>query len=382
MKILLVGTGGFAGYYVNILLNEQIPSVTWEGIVDPYYSACKYREKIDALNIPVYDTIEEFFARHTADLTIICTPTYLHCEQSISALSNGSNVLCEKPVAPTEKEAKRMLDAENKYGRFIAIGYQWSYSDAMQKLKKDILNGTLGAPISFKTVISWPRSKDYYERGSGWGGKIEKDGRLILDSIASNACSHYLHNMFFVLGNTMQTSSSLTDIKAECYRANDIENFDTCCIKMKTENGVKLYFAASHAAGKLKNPEFIYAFQNGVVKYSKDEGSQIIAQFNNGEEKIYGNPYENAFKKLWDCIDAVNNGTTPVCTVRTALPHVQLIENIYKTTKIHNFPKEHIKIDKEQNTIYVPGLFESLNLAYEKCFMFSETNSDLFQNLA
>lgn len=370
MKLLLVGTGGYAANYVQMLLNMQMPSVVWEGIVDPFYSNCTSKEQIDARQIPVYDTMEQFYACHTADLAIICTPTYLHCGQSIYALSKGSCVLCEKPAAPTVDEAEKMLEAETKYGRFIAIGYQWSYSHVIRRLKADIQSGLLGKPLAFKTAVSWPRNRAYYSRGGGWGGRIQKDGRLILDSIASNACAHYLHNMLFLLGDTMQTSTQIQSIQAECYRANDIENFDTCCMNLTTPDGVQLYFAATHAADKTRNPEFVYTFEQGEVLYAQDDRSDIIVRFRDGSSKNYGDPFQEPFQKLWDCIDAVQNGTVPVCTVKTALPHVCLIEELYRTVPISAFPKESIRADAD--AVAVDGLYERLYAAYEKGCMLSE----------
>lgn len=379
MKLLLVGAGGYAANYIQILLNAHNSSLIWEGIVDPFYNACQYKEQIDALNIPVYNTMEEFYEHHAADLAVISTPTFLHCEQSIHALSNGSNVLCEKPAAPTVEEAERMMEAEQKYGKFIAIGYQWSFSGAIQRLKGDILKGILGKPVSFKTFISWPRNRAYYNRGSGWGGRIKKDGHLILDSIASNACAHYLHNMFFLLGDTMQTSAQIIEYNAECYRANEIENFDTCCMQLKTEKGVKLYYVATHAADIVRNPEFTYTFEKGTVYYAQDEGSQIVAKMNDGTEIEYGNPFENPFNKLTDCMEAVAKGNRPVCTVQTAFTHVKLIEDIYKTTPIRNFAKDQIYVDNEKDAIYVRGLFQRFKDVYKKEELFSKNCSELIE---
>ena len=372
MKILLVGTGGYAVNYVQILLDQRPASVVWEGIVDPFYAMCPLKDQIDAHCIPVYDTMEQFYACHTADLAIICTPTFLHCAQSVCALSHGSNVLCEKPAAPTVDDAQKMMEAEKQYGRFIAIGYQWSYSEAMRKLKEDVLGGLLGEPKMLKTFISWPRSRAYYQRGGGWGGKIRRDGRLVLDSIASNACAHYLHNMLFLLGDDMQTSVDFETVRAECYRANDIENFDTCCIKLTTRKGGELYFAASHAVNTTRNPEFEYAFEKGTVRYALDEGSDIVAQFHDGSSKNYGNPFEASFQKLWDCIDAVQHGTVPVCTVKTATPHVRLIEEIYRSIPIENFPQESIFLNEETDGVFVDGLYERLHAAYKAGGMLSE----------
>lgn len=378
MKLLLVGAGGYAGGYINRLLNGELPSVQWVGVVDPYYGGCKYKEQIDAAGIPVYDTVEDFYACQTADFAVVCTPTFLHCNQSVYALSQGSHVLCEKPAAPTMEEVRQMRAAEEKYGRFLAIGYQWSYAEAIQNLKTDILNGVFGKPISLKTVISWPRNRDYYQRGSGWGGKIRKDGKLVLDSIASNACAHYLHNMLFVLGDTMETSAVVAQLQGECYRANDIENFDTCSIKMTTEQGAQLYFVASHAAKEQADPEFIYTFEKGQVFFGQNGNRQIIARFYDGGEKNYGNPFENDFKKLQDCVAAAEAGTRPVCTVETTSAHVSVIEMLYRTTPIRDFPRQYILENAETNGVYVEGLYAAIRQAYEQEVLFSQLENPIF----
>lgn len=372
MKILLVGTGGYAVNYVNSLLSCKDSDIIWEGIVDPYYSACPKKAEIDELNIPVYNTMDEFYKDHSADLAVISTPPYLHCEQSVCALSHGSNVLCEKPIAPTVAEGEKMLEAEEKYGKFIAIGYQWSFAKTILELKKDILSGLFGKPISLKTSVSWPRNKAYYNRTTGWGGKISKNGVIVLDSIASNACAHYLHNMFFILGSDINTSASVTDIKADCFRANDIENFDTCTIKMKDENDTDLYFIASHAADRKRDPEFIYEFENAVIIYSPDTAKRVVAKFRDGSVKDYGDPFADGMKKLWDCVDAVKAGTAPACSVKTALTHTRVIEYLYKNVEITDFPRDIIHTDEKDDRIFVDGLFEKIYEAYEGTLLLSD----------
>ena len=364
MNILLVGAGGYAAGYVKELLGNTDPTVTWVGVVDPYYDACAKKEEIDAAGIPVYDTIKAFYAERRADLAVICTPPYLHREQSVCALSHGSYVLCEKPVAPTVADALAMREAEKIYGRWIAIGYQWSFSAAIRALKSDILAGKLGKPLGFKTAISWPRDLKYYGRGTGGAGRIERDGVMILDSIASNACAHYLHNMLFLLGDTMETSADADILEACCLRANDIENFDTCSIRAEV-GGVPLYFIASHAAGRKRDPEFVYRFEGAEVTFAQNEGSQIVATFVNGTVKNYGDPFASNFSKLWECVAAVRDGSTPICTVETAMAHTRVSERIWRDFPVCEFPREAVKFDESKNRFYVEGLFERMYRAYE-----------------
>jgi predicted dehydrogenase len=373
MKLVLIGAAGYGSRYVNALLYSIDKSVEWVGVIDPYYERCATKEIIDAAKIPVYSSLEEFYEHDFADFVIISTPTFLHHDQSILALSHGSYVLCEKPVASTVAEAVEMMEAEKKYDRFIAIGFQWSFSSAIQLLKKDVLSGKLGAPVSFKTAISWPRNKKYYGRGGGWAGRIQKDGIVINDSIASNACAHYIHNMLFLLGETMESAMEVGSFDAECYRANPIESFDTCSIKLKTESGVPLFFIASHATKTNKDPEFSYVFDNATVSFSGEKNAHVIATFKSGEVKDYGDPFENNYtKKLWDSVEAARNGTHPICTVSTAMPHTRFIERLFDSLSVTDFPKESVKLNEQTDGYYIEGLFERLYEAYEKEVHFSE----------
>ena len=372
MKILLVGAGGYGARYVTELLNSKRCDVVFEGIVDPFLQSSREYANICAAKIPSYNTMEEFYSEHSADLAIICTPIFLHCEQSITALKHGSYVLCEKPVAPTLEEAGRMLEAEKQYGKFIAIGYQWSFADAIIDLKRDILDGVLGRPLSMKNIVCWPRDLSYYGRGGGWAGKIEREGRLVLDSIASNACAHYLHNMLFLLGSAMDECALATSVSAECFRANDIETFDTCTIRAYASD-VPIYLAASHATDKGRDPEFVFEFERARVTYFDNDECGIRAVFSDGDEKCYGQPVKpNNLKKLWDTVDAVKDGKNPPCTVKTAMAHTALINDIHKTSVYRRFDEDSVVLNAEKNALFVPGLYERISRAYDEAKLFSE----------
>ncbi|MBR5453415.1 MAG: Gfo/Idh/MocA family oxidoreductase [Clostridia bacterium] len=364
-KILLVGAGGYAHVYVDFFLSNEDEDIVLEGVVEKYIDSCPQKDELISRGIPLYTDMESFYAEHTADLAIICTPTFLHSPQSICALSHGSCVLCEKPAAPTVEAAGAMIEAEEKYGKWIAIGYQWSFSNAVQKLKRDILAGVFGNPVSFKTAISWPRNKTYYGRGVGWAGRVSRDGVMILDSIAANACAHYLHNMFFLLGKTMDSSASAQELDAVLLRANDIENFDTCSLKMKTAEGVDCYFIASHAAENRRDPEFVYSFENATVTFGENGVKEIIAKFSDGRTVSYGDPFGDGIKKLTDCIHAVNNSEVPICTVKTAFPHTRVIQRLYDDFSVNNFPSDLVHYSEEEDRVYVEGLYDELFRAYE-----------------
>ncbi len=368
MKILQVGAGGYARHYVRTLLSSEDADIEFVGVVDPFIDASPVKDEIYGRGIPVYRDMEEFYKKNTAELVLIATPPHLHGAQSLVALSHGANVLCEKPVCPTVEEAEKMLSWEKEYGRFIAVGYQWSYATEIQALKRDILDGVFGRPIRFKTLISWPRKTAYFGRGSGWGGRIERNGIRILDSVASNACAHYLHNMLFLLGGTMDTSASPEVVRAWLRRANDIENFDTSAVEMTLADGTELLFVASHAARTKVEPVFSYTFENAEVRFEEgDKHSEIVAYFHDGRIKSYGRPKSQDFRKIGDCIEAVRTGTRPICTVETAMEHTRVINLLYEKFGIKDFDRSlvHERIDGENVFVYVDGLDEILSEIYE-----------------
>ena len=81
-----------------------------------------------------------------------------------------------------------MHEYEVRYEKDIFIGFQWSFADPILDLKRDLLCGVYGRALSGKAIVLWNRDVNYYNRGTGWAGKIKsEDGVYIYDSVASNA---------------------------------------------------------------------------------------------------------------------------------------------------------------------------------------------------
>ncbi|HEY5070293.1 MAG TPA: Gfo/Idh/MocA family oxidoreductase [Candidatus Acidoferrum sp.] len=63
-----------------------------------------------ALSLPrAYVSIEEAAADNTASVAHVCTPNYLHFEQSSTLLRAGKHVLCEKPLATDTAESEILV---------------------------------------------------------------------------------------------------------------------------------------------------------------------------------------------------------------------------------------------------------------------------------
>lgn len=357
LTVVLVGIGGYGSGYVDLLLGKPERDVKIAGVVDPYPENYPGLDRLKANNTPVYQSLEDFYQEHQADLAVISSPIHFHCPQTVLALQHGSHVLCEKPIAATVQEALQMLAARDNAGKLVGIGYQWSFSEPILALKQDIIAGRLGEPRLFKTLVLWPRSRKYYARG--WAGRLkDSNGRWILDSVANNAAAHYLHNMFFILGSKIDASADLAQVEAEVYRANAIENFDTCMVRAVASDGTHILFYASHAVKESLGPIFEYQFSDAVVRYNESSAEpEIIVKYNDGTWKSYGNPRLEPRRKLWMMIDAIRGEGSVPCGIEAALTHTICINGIHESMPAAaEFPEQLIKHDPDSDTIYVDHL--------------------------
>ncbi|MCI8389051.1 MAG: Gfo/Idh/MocA family oxidoreductase [Clostridiales bacterium] len=367
VKVMLAGIGGYGEGYVRRLFElDDKGKVSVEGLVEPFPQSCKLLGDIKARGWKIYNSLNDFYAEKTCELAVISTPIQFHTSMIMSALSHGSNVLCEKPLTGDVRDIEKLIEARDKAGKFVMIGYQWSHSDAILAMKRDVLAGVYGKPKYLKTLVLWPRAESYFKRGTGWAGKIKgSDGTLILDSVANNACAHYLHNIFFTIGDSIDTSLTPSSVKAALYRTNPIENFDTAIIDCGFDNGARSTFIASHSTEKNFEPIFNYSFENGTIEYSEGSGRVIVGTLSNGERREYGDPFADGYNKLNIAVDNVNSSEPFIpCGIETASAQVRCIAECAKLP-IVDFPSERKHITASGLT-YIEGLYDELLVKYNR----------------
>ena len=101
-------------------------------------------EKFGAPGAKVYDDYRKLLADPSIDVVHICTPNDTHAEISIAALEAGKHVMCEKPMAKTAADARRMVEVAKRTGKKLTIGYNNRFRADSQHLKRVIEDGDLG----------------------------------------------------------------------------------------------------------------------------------------------------------------------------------------------------------------------------------------------
>lgn len=377
VSVVLVGMAGYGETYVAQLLTKENETIDLVGVVDIHPENSAYYDAFRESGIPIYRTLEAFYLEREADLAIISTPIHLHADHSCVAMENGSHVLCEKPVAASVAEIKRMNEISDKTGRFLAIGFDWSFTPSVQALKKDIIAGKFGKPKRFKSLTLGPRSRDYYQRSDWAGKKYGSNGEAIYDSVANNAFSHYLHHLLYLLGDEIDDSAAVVELTAELYRANPIETFDTCAVKIMTESNVEVLYYASHAVDRLVKPKYQLEFDKATVTFDwADQPSEIVVEWVDGEQFSYPDPTPDQMVKVDVCVEAILTGDHEIlCGVKAASSHAEVIQMIHQSTvEPVQFPHEIVKLNKQKNALYVEGLTEQLTRCYKEACLPEELN--------
>jgi predicted dehydrogenase len=369
ISIALVGIGGYGNNFVKLLLDAPNQSdFRIAGAIDPWPASCRRLGELNARGVPVFPTLDAFQEADRADLTIVCSPLQHHSQQTCQALAKGSHVLCEKPLCVTIDQARRMRETRDRAGKIVGIGYQWSFSDAVQKLKADVMAGALGKAKRLKSLVLWPRDEAYYARNQWAGAKSDPHGNFVLDSPVNNACAHYLHNMLYVLGPRVDRSAEPATVTAELYRAHEIQNYDTAALRCMTRDGIEILFFTSHCTAENRGPVFTYEFEKATVTIPEGNEARITARFNDGTTRDYGTPSAGR-EKLWQTMDCIRTGAPIVCGIEAAFAHTQCVQAAQQSTpEIVDFPASvvhHVGLPGHRMTV-VDNLSHTLTRCYEE----------------
>ena len=375
VRVLMSAIGGYGYHYLQALLDD-VPAghAVLAGVVDPLARQSAAWPRVHGAGVPVVDTVEAFFAAgHRADLTIVASPIPEHVPQSVAALAAGSDVLCEKPLCAWLPDVDRLVEARERAARCVMIGYQWSYSEAIQSLKRDLLEGRYGRPLRVATLCAWPRHAAYYRRNS-WAGRLRDSvtGAWVLDSPANNAMAHFLHNALFLVGPDTARSAVPAAVTAELARAYALESADTAACRILTDNGCEVLFLASHVTEHRIEPRFRLECEAGVVTFG-ETGRQIEGTASDGRVAGYGDPDSTPqFRKLLVAIDRVRRPGAIVCGIEAAAAQTVCVTAMHESAPAIVSVPGSLRRGRPDDRVYVVRLEDELQRCYQSGVLPSE----------
>ncbi len=99
---------------------------------------------VPAKNIYDYTNFDEIAKNSDIDAVYIALPNSMHAEYTIRAAKAGKHVLCEKPMATSVEDCKKMIEACRSANRKLMIAYRCQYEPTNLRAIQIIREGKLG----------------------------------------------------------------------------------------------------------------------------------------------------------------------------------------------------------------------------------------------
>ncbi len=280
--------------------------------------------------IRVYEDYGELLKAPDIDVVHICTPHYLHADMAVEALLGGKHVLCEKPMALTTKDARRMMEARDKSGKYLGICFQNRYNEASKYMKGLLEGGELGAVMGGRGQVTWNRKPEYYAN-SPWRGRWATEGGGVL----INQAIHTFDLLQWLTGPVRCVEAGMGTRRLK----EAIEVEDTVDILMTGMEGQRILFYASNCYVKNAPVELELVCEKGSVKMvgnvvvTERDGRVTTKDYSSGQvlgKDYWGSGHGFLIDDFYQCI---REGREFPVSGEEAVVSVRLLEAVYGSAR-------------------------------------------------
>ncbi len=294
-----------------------------------------------------YINAEQMLYELKPDVVSVCVPNCFHKEYTIMALNYGANVLCEKPIAFTYKDAVDMFAAAKRNNKFLMACQSMRYTPDRLAAKKYIyenhINDFYYGEISRVRTRGIPTWGTFHIKKINGGGAFADIGVHMLDALVwlignpeiKSVSGVIMQNHKDEIGTLIESGalSGNVDIKRK-FNPEEMDVEDFSCGILNFENGIRVNFKVAWAANMPEESSInligksagIY-LPEGEIYLGKNKENLIIPQLE----------YDSAFPGhvyLIDNIRKVLKGAdTPAVKPEETVNISKIIEMFYKSAE-------------------------------------------------
>lgn len=217
---------------------EEVAKVATRFGYDGYYT--DWRKMLDDDRIELFDN---------------GGPNNVHEEPCIMAAEAGKHILCEKPMARTAEEAKRMWEAVEKAGVKGLVAFNYRFVPAMCQARDLIASGALGKIYHFRAVYLQDWLMPQFDTPRYW--RLDKS--IAGTGAIGDLASHIIDLGHYLVGSRIQTIAGITKTFIQERPLPDqagtgkVDVDDAFAAVIEFENGVVGTLEGSRLAGGRKN---------------------------------------------------------------------------------------------------------------------------------
>lgn len=225
ITVCLIGAGR-AGRVHAQSLTHHVPDGKLTAVVDADAQA------LDAFaaDFPVeerHPSLEAALDRASFDAVVITTPTFAHKELAVAAAEAGKHVFLEKPMALDLQECDEIIDAVEKNGVLLQLGFMRRFDPDFQAAASRIEAGEIGRPMMVKSLTHGPGLPP------PWARRIEtSNGNLAEVNSHDWDCTRWLMG-----SNPERVYVEVANFKGEARGVKDEEFYDNALVNIRFESG-------------------------------------------------------------------------------------------------------------------------------------------------
>jgi len=358
VRIGIIGCGGIANgkHMPSLKKLSNVEMVAFCDIIEE--RAVKAASDFGTPDAAVYTDYKKLLEDKSIDVVHVCTPNRSHSFITVDALEAGKHVMCEKPMAINSVEAKKMLDAAERTGKKLSIGYQSRQRNDSKYLKMEAEQGTFGDiyfakahAVRRRAVPTWGVFLNEYEQG---GGPLIDIGTHALD------LTLWIMNNYkpkYCVGTSYHKLNKQTN-QGNAWGNWDPDKFtveDSAFGFVVMENGATIVLESSWALNTTDVKEAMVTIcgTEAGAKQMAGEGVEIKGIRNNLQYTLQPNLkaagaafYDGASsgsmadKDMAQWINAIVNDTDPCVLPEQAYTVTRILEGIYESAKtgtVYNF---------------------------------------------
>ncbi|MBR3844187.1 MAG: Gfo/Idh/MocA family oxidoreductase, partial [Clostridia bacterium] len=185
LRYALIGCGRIAPNHIAAVMNNA-DTIELVAVCDPV-EACMERVLEPVENkesVQKFTDYKQMLAEMKPDLCAIATESGYHAAIGMDCLAAGCNLIIEKPIALSLKDADAMIALAEEKGLVLCACHQNRFNKSVQKIREAVESGQFGGLLHGAAHIRWARDKNYYKQAP-WRGTWEQDGGALM-----NQCIH------------------------------------------------------------------------------------------------------------------------------------------------------------------------------------------------
>lgn len=259
-------------------------------------------------NIEVASDYKDITESPDIDAVVVTTPVSSHYEITKSALLNGKDVLCEKPLTVKVSESRKLVDLARAKKRILMVGHVFLFNPGIVKLKELIKARTIG--------------KLYYLHAKRTNlGPVRRDVNAVYD-----LASHDISIFNYLLEGTPKVLSST----GSCYLQKKIE--DVAFISLQYPKNVTAHIHVSWLDPK-KTRQITVVGDKKMLTWDDMSVSSPIEIFSKHVEKDY-----LYYKDFGEFQLKVKGGEVLIPSVRSAEPLREQADHFIQCLKMRRTP--------------------------------------------